>query len=67
MLIVKKYFGIWILEAIDYNIQLFDGNNITDHSWRQLNNCNDSSKKCFIIIRIMELCKPILLLYNPGF
>lgn len=68
MLLFKKYAGTWISETIDHNIiQLFDNNNIAQCSWRQLNNRNDSLKKCFAAKKIVKLCKPVLLLYTSGF
>ena len=65
---VKEYAGTWAPKAIDYNIiQLFNSNNMAKNSWCQLENCNDPLKKCFAAIEIVKLCKPVLLLYNPGF
>ena len=68
MPLVKEYAGTWVLETIDYDIiLLFDGDNTARHSWRQLYNCNNPPEECFAVTGIGEPCKPVSLLYIPGF
>ena len=66
--LVREYDGTRVLETIDHDIiQLFDGNNMAQHSWRQLHNRNNPSKVYFTTTGIGKPCKPVLLLYTPSF
>ena len=65
---VRKYTHMWVLKTIDHDIiQLFNGNNTMQYSWRQLHNRNNLSEECFAATGIGEPCKPVSLLYTPGF
>ena len=68
MLFVREYARTWVLKIINHDIiQLFNVNNIVQHSWCQLDNHNDLFKKYIVALRIVKLCKPVLLLYTPSF